>query len=204
MRKLVNDPFAVVDEMVEGVARAFPSQIEVTPGGRGIVATRRAEKRRVGIVFGGGSGHEPAFFGYVGPGLANGAALGNVFASPSAGPIVEVAERVNRHAGVLFLYGNYEGDVMNFDMASELSQEHRIATLHVAVTDDVASASAWRGTTPRGRRRRLRPEGRRCARRRGRVTRRGRTRPRRTRMHAPGPRASGSARARPRRGGAHV
>ena len=142
MRKLVNDPFAVVDEMVEGVARAFPSQIEVTPSGRGIVATRRAEKRRVGIVFGGGSGHEPAFFGYVGPGLADGAALGNVFASPSARPIVEVAERVNRDAGVLFLYGNYQGDVMNFEMASELLQEHRIATLHAAVTDDVASAPA--------------------------------------------------------------
>ena len=118
MRKLVNDPFAVVDEMVEGVARAFPNQIEVTPSGRGIVATRRAEKRHVGIVFGGGSGHEPAFFGYVGPGLADGAALGNVFASPSARPIVEVAERVNRDAGVLFLYGNYQGDVMNFEMAA--------------------------------------------------------------------------------------
>jgi dihydroxyacetone kinase-like protein len=142
MRKLVNDPFAVVDEMVEGVARAFPSQIEVTPSGRGIVATRRAEKRGVGIVFGGGSGHEPAFFGYVGPGLADGAALGNVFASPSARPIVEVAERVDRDAGVLFLYGNYQGDVMNFEMASELLQERGIATLHAAVTDDVASAPA--------------------------------------------------------------
>jgi dihydroxyacetone kinase-like protein len=142
MRKLVNDPFAVVDEMIEGVTYAFPTQIELTPSGRGVVSTRRAKERRVGIVVGGGSGHEPAFFGYVGPGLADGAALGNVFASPSARPIVEVAERVHRGAGVLFLYGNYEGDVMNFEMASELLEERAIPTLHAAVTDDVVSAPA--------------------------------------------------------------
>jgi dihydroxyacetone kinase-like protein len=150
MRKLVNDPFAVVDEMVEGVARAFPTQIELTPSGRGVVATRRADGRSVGIVFGGGSGHEPAFFGYVGPGLADGAALGNVFASPSARPIVEVAERVHRGAGVLFLYGNYQGDVMNFEMASELLEERGIPTLHAAVTDDVASAPAGERDRRRG------------------------------------------------------
>ena len=141
MRKLVNDPFAVVDEMIAGVLRAFPTQIELTPSGRGVVATRRAQERRVGIVFGGGSGHEPAFFGYVGPGFADGAALGNVFASPSARPIVEVAERVHRDAGVLFLYGNYQGDVMNFEMASEFLEERGIPTLHAVVTDDVASAT---------------------------------------------------------------
>jgi phosphoenolpyruvate---glycerone phosphotransferase subunit DhaK len=140
VRKLINDPFAVVDEMIAGVACAFPSQIELTPSGRGIVSTRRAKERRVGLVVGGGSGHEPAFFGYVGPGLADGAALGNVFASPSARPIVEVAERVHRDAGVLLLYGNYEGDVMNFEMAGELLEERGIPTLHAAVTDDVASA----------------------------------------------------------------
>lgn len=150
MRKLINDPFAVVDEMVEGIGRAFPTQIEVTPSRRGIVATRRAAARRVGIVFGGGSGHEPAFFGYVGPGLADGAALGNVFASPSARPIVEVAERVHRDAGVLFLYGNYQGDVMNFEMASELLEERGIATLHAAVIDDVASAPATARVERRG------------------------------------------------------
>jgi dihydroxyacetone kinase-like protein len=150
MRKLVNDPFAVVDEMIEGVARAFPTQVEITPSGRGVVATRRVDARRVGIVFGGGSGHEPAFFGYVGPGLADGAALGNVFASPSARPIVEVAERVHRGRGVLFLYGNYQGDVMNFEMASELLEERGIPTLHAAVTDDVASAPATAREQRRG------------------------------------------------------
>jgi dihydroxyacetone kinase-like protein len=140
MRKLLNDPFAVVDEMVGGLLAAYPRQIEVTPSGRGIVSTFRADSRRVGIVTGGGSGHEPAFFGYVGPGLADGAALGNVFASPSAIPIVEVSRRVNRGEGVLFVYGNYEGDVMNFELASELLEDGGIRSLHLPVTDDLASA----------------------------------------------------------------
>jgi phosphoenolpyruvate---glycerone phosphotransferase subunit DhaK len=140
MRKLINDPFAVVDEMVDGLETAFPTQIEVTPSRRGVVSTKRADSRRIGIVTGGGSGHEPAFFGYVGPGLADGAALGNVFASPSARPIVEVAERVDRGEGVLFVYGNYEGDVMNFQMGGELLEELGVRTAHAVVTDDVASA----------------------------------------------------------------
>ena len=126
--------------MVDGLAAAFPGQIEVTPSRRGIVATARADARRTAVVTGGGSGHEPAFFGYVGPGLADGAALGNVFASPSATPIVEVCERVDRGAGVLLLYGNYEGDVMNFEMAGELLAERGIEARHLQVTDDLASA----------------------------------------------------------------
>ena len=142
MRKLVNDPFAVVDEMVDGLEAAFAGQLEVTPSRRGVVATARSGSRRVAVVTGGGSGHEPAFFGYIGPGFADGAALGNVFASPSATPIVEVAERAHRGDGVLFVYGNYEGDRMNFEMASELLQERGIRTLHLRVTDDV---SAGRG-----------------------------------------------------------
>ena len=102
------------------------------------------------MVTGGGSGHEPAFFGYVGPGFADGAAIGNVFASPSATPIVEVAERVDHGAGVLFVYGNYDGDVMNFEMAEELLAERGVRALHVAVTDDVASAPLASRTQRRG------------------------------------------------------
>lgn len=139
MRKLLNDPFAVVDEMVDGLEAAFGAQIELTASRRGIVSAVRAAARRVAIVTGGGSGHEPAFFGYVGPGWADGAAVGNVFASPSATPIVEVAERTHRGDGVLFVYGNYEGDLMNFEMASELLEERGIRTLHLRVTDDVSA-----------------------------------------------------------------
>ena len=142
MRKLLNDPFAVVDEMIDGLAAVYPTQIEVTPSRRGVVSTARNAARRVGLVTGGGSGHEPAFFGYIGPGFADGAALGNVFASPSATPIVEVADRVNHGGGILFVYGNYGGDVMNFEMAGELLAERNIRTLHLPVTDDLASSPA--------------------------------------------------------------
>jgi dihydroxyacetone kinase-like protein len=142
LRKLLNDPFAVVDEMVDGLEAAYGRCIEVTPSRRGILSTARSHARRVGIVTGGGSGHEPAFFGYVGPGWADGAALGNVFASPPATPIIEVAERVSRGDGVLFVYGNYDGDIMNFEMASELLADRGIPTLHLTVSDEL---SAGRG-----------------------------------------------------------
>jgi dihydroxyacetone kinase-like protein len=150
VRKLLNDPFAVVDEMIAGLEAAYADQIEVTPSRRGVVCAARADIRRVGVVTGGGSGHEPAFFGYLGPGFADGAALGNVFASPSATPIVEVAERVDRGGGVLFVYGNYEGDVMNFEMASELLDERGISTLHLQVSDDLASAPVEHAERRRG------------------------------------------------------
>ena len=150
MRKLINDPFAVVDEMVDGLEAAYGAQVEVTRSRRGIVSRARASARRVAVVTGGGSGHEPAFFGYVGPGLADGAAVGNVFASPSATPIVEVAERTHRRDGVLFVYGNYEGDRMNFEMASELLDERGIRTLHLRVSDDLASAPAEERERRRG------------------------------------------------------
>jgi dihydroxyacetone kinase len=150
VRKLLNDPFDVVDEMLDGVAAAYSAQVELTPSGRGLVSKHRADTRHVAIVVGGGSGHEPAFFGYLGPGFADGAAAGNVFASPSATPIVEVAERVHRDAGVLLLYGNYEGDVMNFEMAGELLAEHGVPTLHLRVTDDLASAPAEHADQRRG------------------------------------------------------
>ena len=112
MRKLLNDPFACVDEMVGGILVAYPGLVEATPSGRGLVYTGPTSNRKTRIVVGGGSGHEPAFFGYLGPGLADAAAVGNVFASPSAEPAVEAAERLAPADGVLFLYGNYGGDVM--------------------------------------------------------------------------------------------
>ena len=139
MRKLINDPYQVVDEMVDGLLVAFPDQLRVTESGRGLVYEGDRRERRVGIVVGGGSGHEPAFFGYLGPGLADAVAVGNVFASPAAPPAVEAARAVAGEDGVLFLYGNYEGDIMNFDMATELLAEEGITADTVLVTDDVVS-----------------------------------------------------------------
>jgi phosphoenolpyruvate---glycerone phosphotransferase subunit DhaK len=140
MRKLVNDPFAVVDEMLAGILVAHGDLVSRTAKGRGLVLKHRSPQRRVGVIIGGGSGHEPAFFGALGRGLADGAAVGNVFASPSATPAVEVARELDSDDGVLFVYGNYEGDIMNFDLAAELLADAGIASQTVLVTDDVVSA----------------------------------------------------------------
>lgn len=140
MRKLLNDPFAAVDEMLAGILCAHGHAVELTAGGRGLVLRDRSARRRVAVVTGGGSGHEPAFFGQVGRGLADGVAVGNVFAAPSATPIVEVVRRLAPPEGALFVYGNYEGDVMNFGLAAELLADEGIRTETVLVTDDVASA----------------------------------------------------------------
>lgn len=140
MRKLINDPFEAVDEMLDGVLLAHQGTIRRTSSGRGLVVTDRDPQRRVGVVVGGGSGHEPAFFGYLGRGLADGVAVGNVFASPSATPAVELGRELGQDEGVVFLYGNYEGDIMNFGMASELLADLGIRSESVLVTDDVASS----------------------------------------------------------------
>jgi dihydroxyacetone kinase-like protein len=140
VRKLLNDPFAAVDEMVAGILCAHGDRVEATESGRGLVL-RAPTGRRVAVVTGGGSGHEPAFFGQLGPGFADGVAVGNVFAAPSARPVVEVVRRLAPVDGALFVYGNYEGDVMNFGLAAELLADAGIATDTVLVTDDVASGA---------------------------------------------------------------
>ena len=101
-------------------------------------------------MIGGGSGHEPSFVGFVGRGLADGAAIGNVFASPPPDPVLECAKAVNGGAGVLFMYGNYAGDVMNFDMAAEMAAMEDIEVRTVLTTDDVASAPRDRRSDRRG------------------------------------------------------
>jgi phosphoenolpyruvate---glycerone phosphotransferase subunit DhaK len=150
MRKLLNDPFACVDEMLEGIVLAYPRLVARTERGRGLVYVGPTADRRVRIVTGGGSGHEPAFFGYLGPGFADAAAVGNVFASPSAEPVVEVVTALAPREGILFLYGNYGGDIMNFEMAGELLDDQGIASQTVVVTDDVSSAPADRRDERRG------------------------------------------------------
>ena len=95
---------------------------------------------KVGLVIGGGSGHEPCFLGYVGKGLADAVAVGNTFSTPPPDPIFQCAKAVSGGAGILFVYGNYVGDVMNFDMAAEIAQDHGIETRSVVTTDDVSSS----------------------------------------------------------------
>lgn len=149
-QKLLNDPETVVDEMIEGVLAAHPERLSRLPEHARVVLAAELAPERVGIVIGGGSGHEPAFFGYVGAGLADAAAVGDVFASPPPDPIVVATRAVDRGRGVLHLYGNYAGDVMNFNLAAKLAGKagHQVAT--VVVKDDVASAPAAEAGHRRG------------------------------------------------------
>ena len=139
-KKIINDGAKAVDEMLDGVMAAHPNHLRRVDGSpRSIVAVNGPRPGKVGIVVGGGSGHEPTFLGYVGRGLADACAIGNVFASPPPDPILECAKAVNGGAGVLFQYGNYAGDVMNFDMAAEMAAMEDIEVRTVLTTDDVAT-----------------------------------------------------------------
>lgn len=140
MQKFLNRPDAFVDEMLEGVLLAHPRWLRAAGDRRAIVRAEAPIQGKVAIATGGGSGHLPVFMGYVGDGLADGAAVGNVFASPSSDTMLEVARAVNGGAGVLFLYGNYTGDVMNFDLAADLALAEGIQVETVTAADDVASA----------------------------------------------------------------
>ncbi|WP_110928741.1 dihydroxyacetone kinase subunit DhaK [Bacillus massiliglaciei] len=142
MKKLMNNPNHVVDEMIEGYIKAHPQYVKQLPENkRSLVTAKEHPEGKVGILIGGGSGHEPAFMGYVGNGMADGVAIGNIFASPPPDPIVEVTRVIDKGAGVVYVYGNYAGDVMNFGMAAELAElEYGTQVGMVLVTDDVASA----------------------------------------------------------------
>ncbi|NLR97943.1 dihydroxyacetone kinase subunit DhaK [Rhizobium sp. P38BS-XIX] len=140
-KKLINDGAAAVDEMLAGILAAHPKHLRALDGSpRSIVAKNGPRPGKVGMVIGGGSGHEPSFLGFVGKGLADAAAIGNVFASPPPDPIIECAKAVDSGAGVLFMYGNYAGDVMNFDMAAEMLAMDDVEVRTVLTTDDIASA----------------------------------------------------------------
>jgi phosphoenolpyruvate---glycerone phosphotransferase subunit DhaK len=150
-KKIINNGNAAVDEMLDGIIAAHPNALRRASGSpRSIVAVDGPRPGKVGLIIGGGSGHEPTFLGFVGRGLADAAAIGNVFASPPPDPIVECAKAANGGTGVLFMYGNYAGDVMNFDMAAEILAMDDIEARTVLTTDDVASAPRERRETRRG------------------------------------------------------
>lgn len=138
MAHVLNRPEDFADEMLAGFVAAYVRFVRAAPGG---VVRRSPAEGQVAVVVGGGSGHYPAFGGFVGPGLAAAAAMGNVFASPSVQQVYSVASAADTGAGVLFIFGNYMGDVLNFGAAQErmIAEGHSCRT--VAVTDDVASAA---------------------------------------------------------------
>ncbi|MCA8881452.1 MAG: dihydroxyacetone kinase subunit DhaK [Rhodobacteraceae bacterium] len=137
--------------MLDGILAAHSGHLARVAGTkRAIVARDGPRDGKVGLVIGGGSGHEPTFVGFVGRGLADAAAIGNVFASPPPDPILACTQAVNGGAGVLYMYGNYAGDVMNFDMAAEMAAMDDIEVRTVLTTDDIASAPRDRRDSRRG------------------------------------------------------
>jgi D-erythrulose 4-kinase len=138
MTRLFNEPDDFLDELTEGFVAASGRWVRAVPGG--VVRSTRSPEPTVAIVIGGGSGHYPAFAGLVGPGLAHGAAMGNLFASPSTQRAYSVAKEADQGRGVLFSYGNYAGDVLNFDAAQDQLRAQGIDCRTVLVTDDIWSA----------------------------------------------------------------
>lgn len=150
MKKILNDPDAYVDEMLDGLCLAHPELRRRGEGARVVVRSGGPIGGKVGIVTGGGSGHLPVFLGYVGEGLLDSCAVGNVFAGPRMDDCIAAMRAADGGAGVLQLYGNYGGDRMNFDMAAEMLEPEGMEVASVRVTDDVASAPVAQRDKRRG------------------------------------------------------
>jgi dihydroxyacetone kinase-like protein len=151
MKKLINNPDRFVDEMLEGLLLAHPHMLKsVSKDNRTLARADAPVAGKVGIATGGGSGHLPVFLGYVGKGLADAVAIGNVFSSPSSRQMVDATRAANGGAGVLHLFGNYTGDTMNFEAAAELAEKEGIHVERVLVADDVASAPKGEESNRRG------------------------------------------------------
>lgn len=151
MKKILNDPYAYVAEMLEGLVLAHPDHYQrAGTDGRVIKRPGAPIAGKVGIVSGGGSGHLPIFTGYVGKGLLDACAIGEVFASPSVDQMADAMRAANGGAGVLRLYGNYGGDCMNFDMAGDMLDMEDVPSTTVLLADDVASAPQAEANKRRG------------------------------------------------------
>jgi len=151
MRKILNAPESFVDDTMEGIIRAYGDRVRLLDGDKRILLSGYPRKEgKVGIVTAGGSGHLPLFLGYVGQGMLDGCAIGNVFASPSAQKMANMIKACDSGKGVLCLYGNYGGDYMNFEMAREMVEFDDIVTTTALGRDDVASSPKGTAEKRRG------------------------------------------------------
>lgn len=148
IKKIINNPNACAAELLDGLVEAYDGECKKV--GRGCIVKTDIPDGKVALLVGGGSGHEPVYHGLVGHNLADGAACGDIFAAPPPDIVLEGTQAVNRGKGVLYLYGNYAGDVMNFDMGAELAAEEGITVKTVLICDDVASAPPDRKHDRRG------------------------------------------------------
>lgn len=137
MKKIINDPSAVVDEMVKGLVYAYDNLVERIPE-TSVVHRKHSHNGKVGLVSGGGSGHEPSHAGFVGQGMLSAAVCGEVFTSPTPDQILEAIKASDEGQGVFLIIKNYSGDVMNFEMAKDLADVEDIEVDFVVVDDDIA------------------------------------------------------------------
>lgn len=137
MKKIINNPDNVVDEMVHGIAKASPEKLQIIEDST-VVARKNFTEGKVGLISGGGSGHEPSHAGYVGEGMLDCAVCGEVFTSPTPDQVLKAIEAANTGAGVFMVVKNYTGDVMNFEMAKDIAEMNDIKVDYIVVNDDVA------------------------------------------------------------------
>ena len=150
MKKMINEPSNFVEESIEGLVKSHPNIYAFSDDNKRVITRSKKASNKVGIVSGGGSGHLPVFTGYVGKGMLDACAVGSVFASPSVDQIASAIRNGDNGNGVLCIFGNYGGDVMNFEMACEIVASEGIKTKTVIVADDIASASSEEKLKRRG------------------------------------------------------
>ncbi|APC47745.1 dihydroxyacetone kinase subunit DhaK [Virgibacillus halodenitrificans] len=150
MKKIINDPEHAVQDMIKGLVAAYPKQLKQITGTNVIIRKEAPVANKVGLVSGGGSGHEPAHAGYIGNGMLDAAVVGEVFTSPTPDQVLEAIKAVDSGAGVLLIIKNYTGDVMNFEMAAEMAEAEGIQVDKVIVNDDVAVENSTATTGRRG------------------------------------------------------
>lgn len=139
VKKIINDPEHIVPEVIEGLVLASHGRLQSVDGVNALMRSDIPDDK-VALLIGGGSGHEPMYTAFVGPGWADGSACGNIFAAPSPDIVFELTKAIYRGRGVLYVYGNYAGDNMNFDIAAEMAEDEGIEVRTVRVMDDVAVA----------------------------------------------------------------
>lgn len=150
MKKIINDANEVVQDMLDGLIAAFPNQLKLVEGTTVVARKNAPIPNKVGIISGGGSGHEPAHAGYIGKGMLDAAIAGEVFTSPTPDQVYEAIKAVDGGAGVFMVIKNYTGDMLNFEMAAELAEADGIQVAQVIVNDDVAVEDSSFTTGRRG------------------------------------------------------
>ncbi|MBV7392352.1 dihydroxyacetone kinase subunit DhaK [Enterococcus sp. ALS3] len=150
MKKIINTTETLIEDMLAGFLAAEKGQIIQSDNNPRVLYKKNKTPGKVGVVVGGGSGHEPLFFGLIGENFADSVAVGNIFTAPTPDTVLEAIKEADQGAGVICLFGNYAGDVLNFEVAAELAELEEIEVCNLPIIDDVASATYEKRTERRG------------------------------------------------------